>query len=168
MFRSANQLVLLIMIGLCSSKTYSQNHYIDSMENDLKIAKSDTVKITLLINLAHEYFQYDSIKANKYFEQGHALALRMNYYYQLGSYYQNKATSVELLSDFGGATLLNDTAIQFYQKAVDAKHSSFEVAQALLSLATCKGELGGVLVLQGKHNEAIVNYIAAIEAWKAS
>src|ERR1700733_8055397 len=166
MFRSANHLVLLIMIALCSSKTYSQNHFIDSMENDLKTVKSDTVRITLLINLAHEYCEYDSIKSNRYFELGHALALRMNYYYQLGSYYQNKAICIETLSDFGGAKLLNDTAIQFYQKAVDAKHSSFEVAQALLSLATCKGELGGVLVQQGKHTEAITNYIAAIEAWK--
>ena len=93
MLGSFSNIVVIVLIGvLCQAKVFSQNQRIDSMENDLKHSKNDTFRFSLLANLAMEYFEYDSAKAYRYLEQGHSLALKAKYNYELGSYYQNKGT----------------------------------------------------------------------------
>lgn len=162
-------IMLIVWITVwCPAKSFSQNHLIDSMENDLKHSKNDTFRFSLLSNLAMEYYEYDTAKAYRYLEQAHALAAKANYDYELGSYYQNKGTLKELRSDYAGSVLLEDTAIKYFQKAADARRTAVEIAQSELSIATSKGEKGGMLAQQGNSREAITNYIAALEAWKAS
>jgi two-component system NarL family sensor kinase len=169
MLSSFRNIVTLVLIAvLCPAKAFLQNARIDSMENDLKHPKNDTIRFSLLTNLALEYYEYDSAKAYRYLEQAHSLAAAAKYNYELGSYYQNKGTFTELRSNYQKALLLYDTAIQYYQKAADAKKTPVEIAQSMLSIATCKGQKGGILGQGGNSKEAIANYIAALEAWKAS
>src|SRR5450432_413406 len=169
MFRPFRNIVaLLFFVALYPIKAFSQNKRIDSMENDLKHPRNDTSRFSLLVNLALEYYEYDSSKAYRYLEQGHLLAEKAKYDFELGSYYQNKGTFKELRSDYTRAMLLYDTAIQYYQKAADSRKTPVEIAQSKLSIATCKGQRGGILAQGGNSREAIANYIAALEAWKAS
>src|SRR5450432_3887475 len=122
MFRPFRNIVaLLFFVALYPIKAFSQNKRIDSMENDLKHPRNDTSRFSLLVNLALEYYEYDSSKAYRYLEQAHSLAAAAKYNYELGSYYQNKGTFTELRSYYPKALLLYDTAIQYYQKAVDAR-----------------------------------------------
>jgi two-component system, NarL family, sensor kinase len=169
MLRSFRNMVVIGWIaGLCPAIALSQNRLIDSMENDLKHPKNDSFRFSLLSNLAMEYYEYDSVRAYRYLELGHALAIKAKYDYEMGSYYQNRGTLLELRSNYVKAGLYYDTAINYFQKAADARRNPTEIAQSKLSIATCKGQKGGILAQQGKSKEAISNYIAALEAWKAS
>jgi two-component system, NarL family, sensor kinase len=163
-----NIVVLALMAVLSPTKAFLQNNRIDSMENDLKHPQNDTIRFSLLGNLALEYYEYDSTRAYRYLEQAHLLAAAAKYNYELGSYYQDKGTFTELRSHYANAILLYDTAIQYYQKAADARKTPVEIAQSMLSIATCKGQIGGILAQGGNSKEAIANYIEALEAWKAS
>ncbi len=147
----------------------SQNHLIDSMENDLKHPKDDTFRITLLYNLAQEYYGYDTTKAMLYLERGHALAEKMNYVYQIANYYEYKAKLFQQIDKSDLVTMnLLDTAIGYYEKNITQKISETDLKQSKLAIATCKSDQAIVLGHQGKYKEAVSLYLDAIEGWESS
>ena len=147
--------------------TFSQNHLIDSMEKDLKHPGNDTIRITLLVNLAHECYGYDSVKGIHYLEQAHALAEKMHYLFQIADYYETKA-KIFLENGRTNAVDLLDTAIGYYEKNIEQKLSPHDIAQSKLSITTCNAEKGLVLGKLGKYKEAISFYLDAVEGWKSS
>lgn len=159
-----------LLVGSCllwSIFAVSQNQRIDSMENDLKHPKDDTFRITLLYNLAVEYYGYDTAKGIRYLEQGHAQAEKMHYIYQIANYYETKAKLFINVSRMDAMSLL-DTAISYYEKNAAQKLSDIDVQQSKLSIATCKSQKGIILSKQGKYKEAIALFLEAQEAWKLS
>lgn len=167
-FRSYSTLLIFLFYLLHASACYSQDHSIDSMENDLKHPKDDTFRIALLYNLAEEYYGYDTAKGLRYLEQGHGLAKKMDYTYEIADYYEVKAKLFINASKGMAAMPLLDTAISLYQKNIAKKLSPHDLAQSQLSIATCNGQKGLVLSNQGKYKEAAFSFLESVDAWKAT
>jgi signal transduction histidine kinase len=159
--------ILLCLLLFVAKFPLAQNRRIDSMESDLKHPKDDTFQIALLSNLAIEYFGYDTVKGWRYLEAERALAEKMHYYYGLGDYYANKAKMVESLRS-DGVIALEDSAIFWFEKYLAQKPTGVNLAQTLLSIATCQGQKGLVMASQGQFREAIAAYLEAMKAWKES
>lgn len=134
----------------------------------MKKGYADTITVFTLVTLATQYSGYDTLKAYQTLEKGHALAKKLDWNYAWGSYYQNKAIIKQSAVHSEAADLLFDTAIFYFQKAVDENRNENEVKNARLSIAECKGAKADVILKQGKSKEAIAIYIEALEAWKAS
>jgi signal transduction histidine kinase len=158
---------LLCLLSFVAQASLAQNKRIDSMENDLKHPKDDTFRIALLSNLAFEYFGYDTLKGWRTLESERALAEKMHYVYYIANYYETKAKMVlSLRSD--GVIPLEDSAIFWYEKHLAQKPTGVDLAQTLLSIATCQGQKGSVLSGKGQFKEAIAAYLEALKAWKES
>lgn len=137
------------------------------MERDLRHPANDTVRIELLYNLAVEYNGYDSLKGMQYLEQGHALATKMNYLYQVANYHETKAKML-LERNIMDITGLLDTAIYYYEQTLTRKMPAAYIQQSKLSIATCQSQKGIVFSNKGKYKEAIALFLSASDAWKAS
>src|SRR5574337_132154 len=109
--RSYSVLLIFLLYLLHPFACYPQNRRIDSMKNDLEHPKDDTFRITLLYNLAEEYCGYDTLKGMKYLEQGHLLAEKMYYLYEMADYYEMKAKLFINAGRYIEAMPLLDTAI---------------------------------------------------------
>jgi len=163
------QYFYLVMICFaCPKKALTQTHSIDSMKHVLQQSTEDSVRVFAFIQLASQSFNYDSLKALHYLNEGYVIVKKIKWYYATGEYYNNKAIIKQYESDNDAADLLFDTAIVYYEKAINAKRNEKEVSDAKLSIATCKGQKGDILLAQEKTKEAITAYIEALEAWKAS
>jgi two-component system NarL family sensor kinase len=163
----ANLLLLLSGCLIWPSGGSCQNRRIDSMENDLKHPRDDTFRLTLLINLADEYYGYDTVKGMRYLERARAEAEKMHNLYYVADYYEEKAKLALTLHDDGVISLL-DTAIQYYEKFLAQRVPRPLADQAKLSIATCKGQKGVVMGETGRFKEAIAAYLEALQAWAAS
>ena len=158
---------LLIATGASVQHVRGQNARIDSMERELKHPKDDTVRFTLLENLAREYFGYDTIKSMRYLAMARVQAQQTPSYYQMADCYEMEAIIYFTANRFDKMPLL-DTAIRYYQQYIGQKPPASEIENAKLSIATCKGELGTAFVKQGKFRESIAAYMEALSAWQAS
>jgi len=146
----------------------AQTHIIDSLQNDLKNSKDDSVTVLLFTALANEYYSYDTVKSRHYLEKGYLLAKKMNWDYALGDYYQIKAMNKQISADHDMAHLFFDSAIFYFKKTIKSKQPHGEVENAKLSMATSLGEKANILVKRGKSEEAIVVYLTTLETWKTS
>ncbi len=160
----------LLSICLASAEqALTQTHNIDSLEHALQQPAEDSVRVFTFLQLASQCFNYDSVKALHYLDEGYILAKKMKWDYATGEYYNNKAITKQYgNANADVASLLFDTAIMYYQKAIDANRNKKEVSNARLSIATCKGQQGDLLSEKQKTEEAITAYIEALEAWKNS
>ncbi|HMH24148.1 MAG TPA: sensor histidine kinase [Puia sp.] len=158
----------VFVLFICIQQAKGQTHFIDSLESELKKTHNDSVSVYLIIDLAAKYFTYDSVKALRYLDNGYKMAKKLNWDYLYGYYYDHKATIRQLADDGVSSELYFDSAIYYYQKSADAKHNPKETADAILSIASAKGQKGDRFVANGKYKEAIAEYITALEAWKNS
>lgn len=158
---------LLCLLLLVAQPSLAQNRRIDSMENDLKHPKDDTFRLSLLSNLALEYFGYDTLKGWRYLEMERALAEKMHYLFYMGDYYASKAKMVQSLRK-DGVIALEDSAIFWYEKDLARKPTGDYLAQTLLCIATCQGQKGLIMADKGQFKEAIAAYMEAMKAWKES
>jgi signal transduction histidine kinase len=156
----------LVIALTCVLQLQAQNHFIDSLERELKKTSNDSVSVFLVLQLANRSFPYDTAKAIRYLETGYRMAKKLNWDYVYGYYYENKASITSFAEP--GKKLLFDTAISYYQKSAAAKRNKKETSDALLSVANCKGQKGEILLGEQKYNEAIAQYMMAAEAWKNS
>ncbi|WP_431216950.1 tetratricopeptide repeat-containing sensor histidine kinase [Puia sp. P3] len=159
--------ILLCLLLLVAQPVFAQNRRIDSMENDLRHPKDDTFRLALLGNLAVEYFGYDTVKGWRYLDAERILAEKMHYLYYIGDYYAEKAKMVQSLRS-AGVVSLEDSAIFWFGKHLSQKPTGLDLAQTLLSIATCQGQKGNVLAANGQFREAIAAYLEAMKAWKES
>ena len=168
MFRRPTLLLCyFIAAGVSGLHVQGQNARIDSMERDLKHPKDDTVRFTLLENLAREYFGYDTIKSMQYLAMARVQARKTPSYYQIADCYEMEAIIYFTANRFDKMPML-DTAIQYYREYIAQKPPASEIENAKLSIATCKGEMGTAYVKQGKFRESIAAYMEALSAWQAS
>ena len=161
-------LFLVMICFACPKHGMTQTHDIDSLELVLKQSANDSVRVFAFMELAKNYYNYDTIRAIRYLENGHTLVKKLNWNFSTAYYYDIKAVTRLFAFKNDSANLLYDTAISFYQKAVTDNRNKKEAGDARLSIATCNGTKGDILSAKGKSKEAISAYINALEAWKAS
>ena len=161
--------VLWIIISITFTlRINAQPWVVDSLEKDLTKSVNDTTSIFLVLQLASNYFLYDSVKAFAYLEEGYIMAKKLNWDFAYGSYYENKAKIKQMSMETAVAEKMYDSAIYYYQKSADSKRNKKEIEDAILSAANCKGEKGELLVVNGNYTGAIAEYLLALEAWKNS
>jgi signal transduction histidine kinase len=146
----------------------AQTHFIDSLEQVLKQSTNDSIRVFVFFDLAKAYYNYDTVKSAGYLGNGHTIAKKLNWDFATAYYYDIKGTTKLFSRNHEVANLTFDTAIVYYQKTVAANRNKKEKGDATLSIATCNGAKGDILLAKGKSKEAISAYIAALEAWKAS
>jgi signal transduction histidine kinase len=147
----------------------AQTTVIDSMERALQQQKEDSVRVLNIVQLAYQCYLFDSAKGLRYLNEGYRLIKKLKWNYATADYYENKAMiHMTNSSSDGIADLLYDSAIMYYQKAIDENSNKKEVSDARLSIATCNAEKGVILSGKEKYKEAIAAYIAALEAWQHS
>ncbi len=160
------------LLSICVAspeKALTQTQSIDSMELALQQPAGDSVRVFAFLQLASQCFNYDSLKALRYLNEGYILTKKLKWDYATAEYYNNKAITKQYGNGNADvANLIFDTAIMFYQKAINANRNKKEVSDARLSIATCKGQQGDLLSEKQKTKEAITAYIEALEAWKNS
>jgi two-component system, NarL family, sensor kinase len=156
----------LVLALICIPQSHAQTHFIDSLEKELKKTANDSTNVFLVLQLANRYHAYDTVKSIRYLENGYRIAKKLNWDYAYGYYYENKASITSFLER--NKKMLFDTAISYYQKSANAKRNKKETSDAILSVANCKGQVGEVLLGEQKYNEAIAEYMLAVEAWKNS
>ena len=159
---------LLIIYAAFPKQILAQTYIIDSLERVLRQSTEDSVRIFIFPHLASEYFKFDSLKALRYLDEGYLIVKKLKWDYATADYYENKAILKQHSEEIDAPGLLFDSAIVYYQKAINAARNVKEVSDARLSIATCKGQQGDLLLAKDKPKEAITAYIEALEAWKAS
>ena len=160
--------LLVHLVFVCLLHAQAQTHRIDSLQNELKKSKTDTVTVFLFNALANEYFSYDTIISKQYLEKGYQLAKKMNWDYALGDYYQIKAMNKQISAEHEMAHRFFDSAIFHFKKTINSKRPKQEIENAKLSMATSLAEKANILVKRGNSKEAIGVYLATLEAWKTS
>jgi signal transduction histidine kinase len=146
----------------------AQPHMVDSLEKELTKSTNDSVNVFIILQLPQKYFLYDSAKAIRYLESGYNMAKKLKWDYVYGVYYEQKAIVRQTAKDEAAAELFYDSAIFYYQKSANAKRNNKETSDAKLSIATCKGMKGELLLGKQEYKEAIAEYMLAVEAWKNS
>ena len=110
----------LLSIFLASpEKALTQTQSIDSMELALQQPAGDSVRVFAFLQLASQCFNYDSLKALRYLNEGYILTKKLKWDYATAEYYNNKAITKQYSTGNADvANLLFDTAIMYYQKAL--------------------------------------------------
>src|SRR5215218_6532439 len=104
--------IVLFCICCCwSPGSFAQTHMIDSLQNDLKKSKDDSVTVFLLSALANEYYAYDTLKSAVYLDRASVMIKKMNWDYATGDHYLVKGMLRQLSSENDLAHLFLDTAI---------------------------------------------------------
>ena len=153
---------------VCSKQATTQTHVIDSMEYALTQPAIDSVRVFTLLQLAGQCYKYDTLKAIRYLSEGHLIVKRLKWDYATAEYYNSKAIMKQYASNNDAANLFFDTAVVYYQKSINTNRNEKEVSDARLSIATCKGQQGDILLAKDSTKEAISAYLEALEAWKVS
>jgi two-component system, NarL family, sensor kinase len=160
--------LFLVILSGCPKYGLTQTRYIDSVEHILEQSTNDSVRVFLFFDLAKNYFQYDTVKAMRYLDSGHLLVKKLNWDYSTAYYYDIKATMALFAFHHDSANVYYDTAIIYYLRTASNNSNKKEAENAILSVATCNGEKGDILLAKGRSEKAIAAYIAALEAWKSS
>lgn len=164
----ARYFFLLIICVACFKPAVVQTPPIDSMERALKQPAGDSERLFTFLNLAGLCYKYDSAKGLYYLNEGYVMVKKLNWNYATAEYYNNKAIIKQYANDNDAADLLFDTSIIFFQKVINANDDIKNIKNARLSIATCNGQKGDILLAKEKSKEAITAYIEALKAWQAS
>ena len=168
---------------------------IDSLLNELKTTKEDTIKVNLLNTLSWEYHYSDYDKANEYAQQALQLSNKVNYkkgvatsFYRIGivhhlrgnyakalEYYQKSLIIKEELRDKKGIAkcLMNIGSVHFrqdnYTKTLEYYQKSLIIKEELgdkQGVSTTLNNIGNVHISQGNYTKAIEYYQESLKIKK--
>ncbi len=159
--------ILIICLG-CYAHAFTQTHDIDSLEGALKQPAEDSERIFTYLSLADFCYKYDSAKALHYLKEGYIITKKLKSDYATAVYFNTKADIIQYTNDNDATDRLYDTAIIYFQKVINANSDKKNIQNAKLSIATCKGQKGDILLVKDKPKEAITSYIEALKAWEVS
>jgi len=156
--------ILLVIPG---SYIHAQQKTIDSLENELKIAQTDTAKINLHYYLADLLFGYDSIKPLNHLDQGLALARRVNDNYQIAVYYYWRGSFLARSSNFSRSLPFMDTALLFFNKHAEEYKGDEKIQEYVrLTKANLLNEYATAYIGLYQYEKAITCYLQCIEQWE--
>lgn len=158
---------LLPCLLLLSSLAFSQNKIIDSLNNVVNTANNDSIKSLALIELASNYFGYDTLKCDQSLQRAHLILEKKLWDYNRGYYYESKAQIVFNRGKYDLAILLADTAIGFYKKAALSGHATTR-RDAAFRLAVVTADKGAAYATMGKNDEGMKFYLEGLSLYEQS
>jgi signal transduction histidine kinase len=145
--------------------TFSQNSTIDSLEKLAGAAPSDSLKSLALIELASNYFGYDTVKCDVCLQKAYDLLDKTNRDYNRGYYYEAKAQIVFNRGKYEQALVLADSAVLFYKKAEQGQQGAAQTNTAF-QLAVTIADKGAAYATMGKQEDAIQFYLEGLHLYE--
>ena len=163
------KLKTLFFLAMCiyGRQLHAQQTIIDSLENELSIAQTDTTKINLHYYLADLLFGYDSIRPLKHLEEGLTLAKKINDNYQVAVYYYWRGSFLARSSHFAKSLPYMDTALLFFNKHAE-EYKGDEKTQVFVRLtkANLLNEYATAYMGLYQYEKAVNCYLQSIKEWQ--
>ncbi|WP_232217142.1 tetratricopeptide repeat protein [Winogradskyella sp. J14-2] len=146
----------LITIVLLPLAGFSQNAKIDSLKLELQNhKKKDTVRVTLLYDLAFSLYQKDAGLTNTYIKEAEALSNKLNYR-------KGKADILSLKGIMASRTSHYHQSLVYFQKSLEL----FKDLNDRKGIASSYNSIGVNFLLQSKNIEALDNLKKAIAIYE--
>lgn len=197
MIKFLKLIFLALLCGIIFVSVQAQNkNKIDSLVNVLKMAKEDTNKVEVLVNLASQYLNNEPLTSLKYSKQSLALAQKLNYdrgqirslnniggyYYFTGKFdstlFYNKAAfkfivktgnKKELMNYYGNIGTIYSIKGD-YEKSIENKLKSLKICEELkdtLKMAICTRNIGVDFANKGDFSTALNYYFNSLKLSEA-
>lgn len=197
MIKFLKLIFLALLCGIIFVSVQAQNkNKIDSLVNVLKMAKEDTNKVEVLVNLASQYLNNEPLTSLKYSKQSLALAQKLNYdrgqiqslnniggyYYYTGKFdstlFYNKAAfkfivktgnKKELMNYYGNIGTIYSIKGD-YEKSIENKLKSLKICEELkdtLKMAICTRNIGVDFANKGDFSTALNYYFNSLKLSEA-
>ena len=108
------KILFLFVFYSYGTQLLAQQATIDSLENELTLAQTDTTRINLHYYLADLLFGYDSIRPLNHLEEGLALAKKINDNYQIAVYYYWRGSFLARTSHYEKQSSLSGYCAAFF------------------------------------------------------
>lgn len=155
----------LYIMGLPAA-IHSQNKIIDSLNEVVKTA-TDSTRSLALIELASNYFGYDTIKCNRSLQSAAAILSGKPWKYNWGYYYQTKSQIQDSRGNYEASLLLDDSAISFYRTAIQSGDLKIQ-HEAGFQMAVATADKGSTYSTLGKNEDAIKSYLEGLKLYEQS
>ncbi len=161
------QFSFLLYLLLLPSVVFSQNNIIDSLNNVVNSINNDSIKSLTLIELASNYFGYDTLKSDQSLQKAHSIFGKRQWDYNWGYYYEAKSQIVFYRGKYDFSLVLSDSALFFYKKAeqvqqgVSKKNTAFRIA-------VTTADKGATYATMGKNEEGIKLYLEGLRLYELS
>lgn len=152
-----NKIVFVLFPLMTCFSTNAQNSTIDSLVEVVRSNPADSLKSLALIDLASNYFGYDTAKSDQSLSDAWRIVSNNKWDYNTGYYYNAKSDKQFNRGLYGLSLQLADSAISFYNKLanhpdpVTRRDAKFQIA----SLIAGKGVTTATM---GRKEEAIEHY----------
>lgn len=156
------------LLALCiyGEQLLAQQTMIDSLENELANAQTDTTKINLHYYLADLLFGYDSIRPLKHLDEGLVLAKKIKDNYQIAVYYYWRGSFLARTSHFASSLPFMDTAFLFFNKhAAEFKEDEKLQEYVRLTKANLLNEYATAYTGLYQYEKAVSSYLQGAEQW---
>lgn len=144
---------VLLILSITANAQQSNQFYIDSLKHELTVAKEDTNKVNLLIDLGqatHDIIDYD--KSLEYCKEGLSLSEKLNFKKGQGDAYATIASVYASKGDIEQALNTYKLALTVREKISDKK-----------GVAGTYNNIGIIYAYQDKTSEALKMFFAALE-----
>lgn len=144
-------ILILFLLVIGNSLKAQPVKSVDSLKNELALAKEDTLKVSIYNELFHAYLNINNDTALKYVNLGLSLAKKLEYTEGIGELLTSKGDYMVVRNDLF-------TARDSYIQAIDY----FRVVNKFYSLSNVYLALGNIYVVQGNYSGALNYYLISL------
>ena len=148
-------ILIFVFLGLCTHNLHAQNNYIDSLENVLQAAKSDSLKIDLLNKLSSAYADSSYTQSLFYLNQALDIANKVKNRPQIALIHQKMGYLFFMKGEFNYALREHKNAMAMYEFLNDVN-----------SVGESYNDIGLVYKNWGKYEDALDAYLQALSIFE--
>ncbi len=132
--------------------TARNQHTIDSLQNTIKSASEDTIKLAAFISLSDQFKDSNSDRAIEYAQQALALAIKLDNQKSVGRIHNKLGDLYWYKGDYGSSSEHYFEAITIFEKLNDKA-----------SIADCYRNIGWIYFYQENYNQSLIQYFKALD-----
>ncbi len=150
-----------IILKVAAQQTYADSlrNYIDTSQNKWEVTNN-------CMRLAEHLSATDTVQAEKYLQQGLAIAKMKDDNSNMGHYYLLKGQKESNYSNFEKSKWLSDSSIYFFTKGIQKEKNLKEKEKSILNLSSAFSLKASNLNSLGNNEEAINLYLKSLEEWE--
>ncbi len=166
-FASYRISLLILLFILQVSFTLSQNKIIDSLNKIVSSATSDSIKSLAYIELASNYFGYDTLKSDQSLQKAENLLRNKKWNYNRGYFYQAKSQIVFNRGHYDLSLLLADSSMENYDEVRESGDTKTK-KEAEFQRAVVTADIGATYATMGRNEEGIKYYLEGLRMYESS